>query len=243
MSTGRLGGRALNRAAAVLVGLIAGLLLLPAAALAAPGTGNTQLGAADMALLNGVRMAGLWEMPAGQMAAVKGDSQRVREVGAEIAKQHVELDRICVDAANKLGVSLPTDPNSDQKGWLSQMQGASGARFDRIFVDRLRAAHGVIFPVIGAVRASTHNAIVRDLAEHANRFVMTHMTLLESTGLVRYNDLPPAAMPALQDNSFLAAAKANGAPGSNVGSAAVWVVLAAALIVGTAATFRFFRSR
>ncbi|MEK8109356.1 hypothetical protein NKG94_41280 [Micromonospora sp. M12] len=46
-------------------------------AVAAPA-GGQQLNAADMTLLNGVRLAGLWEMPAGQMAAEKGQSAKVR---------------------------------------------------------------------------------------------------------------------------------------------------------------------
>jgi predicted outer membrane protein len=243
MKRGGSAAYALRSAIAVLAGLVAGLLLLPGLAVAQPA-GPTQLAAADMALLNGVRLAGLWEMPAGQMAADKGSRERVREIGAEISKQHVELDELVVVAANKLGVQLPTEPNADQKKWLGEMQGASGQRFDRIFVDRLRAAHGVIFPVIGAVRAGTRNPVVRQLAEDANRFVMTHMTLLESTGLVRYQDLPPAALPAPpQSGSFLAAAQANPVPGNDLSPVVIWVLLLAALAVGIAATFRVLRPR
>ncbi|MEK8109355.1 hypothetical protein NKG94_41275 [Micromonospora sp. M12] len=54
-----------------------------------------------------------------------------------------------------MGASIPSEPTAEQKGWLAEMQKASGARFDQIFVTRLRVAHGKIFPVIGAVRAST----------------------------------------------------------------------------------------
>jgi predicted outer membrane protein len=210
--------------------------------MAAPA-GPTQLGATDMALLNGVRLAGLWEMPAGYMAAEKGDNARVREIGAEIAKQHDELDRLTVEAANKLGVQLPAEPSTQQKGWLDEMTNASGARFDRIFVDRLRAAHGAIFPVIGAVRSGTRNETVRKLAEQANGFVMTHMTLLESTGLVRYAELPPVAVPAPQDNSLAANAKANAEFGTGLNTTAIWAVLLGALALGGIATVRVFRGR
>ncbi|MFY1633191.1 DUF4142 domain-containing protein [Solwaraspora sp. WMMB335] len=227
---------------AVLVGLVAGLLALPGAALAQP-SGATQLGAADITLLNGVRLAGLWEIPAGQMAAEKGSAQRVREVGAAIAEQHVELDLLVVDAANKLGVELPTDPTPTQQGWVNDMKSATGARFDRIFVERLRAAHGSIFPVIGAVRASTRNDIVRQLAEDANGYVQTHMSLLESTGLVRYGELPPVALPAPADDSLFAAVQANAELGSGINSTAIWVVLVGALVLGTGATFAVFRRR
>lgn len=233
---------ALRRVAVIIAGLVVGAIAVPAVAIAQPA-GPTQLEASDMALFNGVRQAGLWEMPAGTMAAEKGSARRVREVGAEIAKQHVELDKLAVDAANKLGVELPSEVTSAQAGWLTEMKEASGARFDRIFVDRLRAAHGAIFPVIASVRSGTRNEVVRQLAQDANDFVMTHMTLLESTGLVRYNNLPPVALPAPPDDSALAAARANSTPGSALNNSIIWVVLLAALGVGAVATVRVFRSR
>ncbi|MGW4499193.1 DUF4142 domain-containing protein [Micromonospora sp. NPDC004336] len=232
-------GHRSRRLAVLLATIAAGLGVLPGPAVAAPA--GQQLNAADSALLNGVRLAGLWEMPAGQMAAGKGQSARVREIGAGIATEHEELDRLTVEAANKLGATIPTDPTAEQRGWLTEMQNASGARFDQIFVTRLRVAHGRIFPVIGAVRASTRNPTVRRLAEDANRFVLHHMRMLESTGLVRWAELPPAALPAPGDDGLLAAASANSGPPVGVSGTVVWLVFLAALGTGGIATYRVLR--
>ena len=77
------------------------------------------------------------------------------------------------------------------------MQRAAGSAFDHVFVLRLRAAHGLIFPAIAAIRSGTHNDVVRRLAQEANQFVMTHLTLLEGTGLVDYgHDVPIPPDPA-----------------------------------------------
>jgi predicted outer membrane protein len=240
MTAGRSAAHTLRLAGAIVAGLVIGILALPVAAMAQPA-GPTQLGASDMTLFNGVRQAGLWEMPAGQLAAEKGNQRRVREIGAAIAEQHVELDKIVVEAANKLGVQLPTEANADQKKWVGEMKDAEGARFDRIFVDRLRAAHGAIFPVIAAVRSGTRNETVRELAQASNKFVLEHMTLLESTGLVRYTNLPPVALPPPPNDSVLAVASANNAPGSSVNGSIIWFVLFGALVVGAIATFRVVR--
>lgn len=235
----RLGRRA-HRVALLLLTLVAGLGVLPGVAVAAPGQ---QLNAADMTLLNGVRQAGLWEIPAGQLAADKGRAARVREIGAEIARQHGVLDQLVVDAANKLGATLPSEPTAEQKGWLAELQNATGAQFDQLFVTRLRVAHGKIFPVIGAVRASTRDATVRKLAEEANKFVNDHMTMLESTGLVRWQQLPPAALPPAQSDSLVAAAAANVGTGgaTEVSTTVVWAVFLAALATGGFATWRILR--
>ncbi|GAA4093893.1 hypothetical protein GCM10022214_65190 [Actinomadura miaoliensis] len=147
------------------------------------------LGPLDRDLLTKVRLAGLWEMPAGQMAQERSGSARVKEVGQMIAEQHAQLDADTRTTARRLGVMLPSQPNSDQQGWLREMSGATGADFDRTFVLRLRAAHGKVFPVIAQVRSESRNTEVRAFAERALRYVNTHMTLLESTGLATQESL------------------------------------------------------
>jgi predicted outer membrane protein len=195
------------------------------------------VGPADIDLLVKVRLAGLWEMPAGQMAATKGASARVRAIGAEISGQHNELDALCRKAAETLGVPLPSQPNADQLGWLAEMERATGAEFDRIFVDRLRAAHGKVFPVIADVRAGTRNDVIRKLAQESNDYVLNHLTLLESTGLVDYTrlPLPPEPVPA--------ARAATGGIKSGVDPIIIWLVLAAAVITGASTLRRVFRPR
>lgn len=210
----------------------------PARAAGGGPAGGGPVGPADRDLLVKVRLAGLWEMPAGQMAATKGVSPRVREVGKEISSQHNELDALVREAAAKVGVELPSQPNADQQGWLAEMERASGAEFDQVFVDRLRAAHGKIFPVIGAVRAGTRNDVVRELAQEANDYVLTHLTLLESTGLVDWTvlPLPPEPEPA-------AAAIPIGGIRSGVDPLVVWLILGAALVAGASTVLRVVRPR
>ncbi|GAA3343331.1 DUF4142 domain-containing protein [Amorphoplanes nipponensis] len=219
-----------------------------------PNTGLTDKGtgavsAADRDFVVKVRLAGLWEIPAGNMAVERSEDPRVVNIGRSISQQHVVLDKIDISVAKKLGVALPNQPNSDQQGWLNEMKNApTAAAFDQIYIDRLRAAHGKIFPAIATIRASTRNDSVRKLAQQANQFVMTHMTLLESSGIVDYGSLPTAPAPAAAgggpvpvDNQMLAAAGAGGVPGVN--TSVILLVLAGALVAGVITTMRIFRTR
>ena len=224
----------------LLIAVIAAVGVLPGMAVAAPA-GGQQLNAADMTLLNGVRLAGLWEMPAGQMAAEKGQSAKVREIGAGSPSSTEARPARRSTRPTSWARRIPSEPTAEQKGWLTEMQKASGARFDQIFVTRLRVAHGKIFPVIGAVRASTRDPTVRKLCDDANVFVEHHMQMLESTGLVRWPELPPAAMPAPGEDGLLAAASANSGPQVGVSSTVVWLVFLAALGTGGIATYRMLR--
>lgn len=190
----------------VLISAAVLLLADPRAANAEPGVpdppnnlltdrGKGEISDADEDFVVKVRLAGLWEIPAGEMAQERSDSPEVRSIGSDIAEQHRALDKLVRDAAKKLDIALPAEPNADQQGWLDEMGAAEGGEFDQIYIDRLRAAHGKIFPAIATIRTSTRNDTVRKLAQRANQFVMTHLTLLESSNLVDFAALPTAPPP------------------------------------------------
>jgi putative membrane protein len=235
---------------------VALVLLSPGSAHAEPGVpeppsgllsdrGEGDLSEADRDFLTKVRLAGLWETPAGKMAQQKSPSQRIQSIGRDIAAQHDALDTMVVDAAEKLGVVLPNQPNKDQQGWLEEMRQAQGKTFDQIYIDRLRAAHGKIFPAIASIRAGTRNDTVRKLAQRANQFVMTHMTLLESSGIVDFRALPTVPAPAIAASGPSAPARAlSGAERSVAASPLIStpvliVLLVTAIGVGLFVTRRF----
>ncbi|MEV4286935.1 DUF4142 domain-containing protein [Nonomuraea bangladeshensis] len=181
-------------AAAVTIVLVMPPSIDPAAAQFTQ-TSAGPLTAADRDLLVKVRQAGLWEMPAGDMAQTRAESQRVKEVGRLIMEDHKKLDALTVQAAKKLGVVIPDEPNADQQRWLAQLAAESGPAFDKDYANLLRAAHGKVFTVVASVRAGTRNTEVRKFAQEGINFVMRHMTLLESTGLVDFQQLPEPPTP------------------------------------------------
>jgi putative membrane protein len=211
--------------------------------------GNGGLTPADIDFVQRVRLAGLWEIPAGNMAQQKGTTPVVKSVGKEIAKQHVLLDKLTRDDAARLRIPLPDVPSDQQQGWLLEMQRASGITFDQIFVARLRAAHGSIFSAIANIRAGTRNDIVRELAQQANQYVMTHMSLLETSGLVDYGQLPAPPQPApinakpnVNSQALTVAGASASAPGG-MSTPVVLLVLAAAVVAGLVTTMRILRPR
>ena len=201
---------------------------------------------ADRDFVVKVRLAGLWEIPAGEMAQGQSANPRIQQIGRDIAGQHRELDALTRAAAKKLNIALPGAPNSDQQGWLAEMRDAQGTAFDTIYIARLRAAHGKIFPAIATIRASTRNDTVRKLAQQANQFVMTHMTLLESSGIVDFGVLPTAPAPSPTGAPpaaapVLTAAEQRGPAGSNL--PVVIAALAGGLALGIFATYRIVGNR
>jgi predicted outer membrane protein len=174
-----------------------------AAANGRPGTTQTEFGpltASDVDLLVKVRQAGLWETPTGQQMQQRATNSVVQEVGRRISTEHIELDAIVRQAADQLGVTLPSQPSAQQQEWMQEISARTGADYDRTAINLLRQAHGKVLPVIAQVRSGTRNELVREFATTAAQFVTRHHEYLESTGLVDFAALPeppaPAAGPA-----------------------------------------------
>ncbi|WP_051830792.1 DUF4142 domain-containing protein [Streptomyces violens] len=183
---------------AALVATAAALLfpILSFAGLSAAGTDPDEgtvatragpLSALDRDFVTKVRLAGLWELPAGQQAQERGTTKAVRTAGDHLVTGHAELDRHVRQVAGQLGVDLPNQPNDQQQGWLSELEAARGTEYDRKFANILRLAHGKVFTVVAQVRATTRNSLVRELADDANTTVLDHITVLERTGVVDFD--------------------------------------------------------
>lgn len=157
------------------------------------------LSQADRDFVTKVRLAGLWELPAGQLAETKGTTEAVRAAGRHLVAGHTSLDAHALIVATRLGLPLPNEPNEQQKQWLTTLSTAQGQDFDREFANILRLAHGRVFSVVAQVRAGTQNSLVRDLADDADTTVLDHIRMLEATGYVDFaalaRDLATAASP------------------------------------------------
>ncbi|WP_419998585.1 DUF4142 domain-containing protein [Streptomyces boninensis] len=178
-----------------LAATLAALLLPVLTFRGGPGAGITQtvatqfgpLSAADRDFVIRVRLAGLWEIPAGQQAQERGVSPAVRIAGEHLVDGHTALDASVRKAARKLGMELPSQPNAQQQKALDDLTRASGSGYEKKFANILRLAHGKVFALIGQIRATTRNNLVRALADEANTTVLDHITVLEETGLVDFD--------------------------------------------------------
>ncbi|MEU9393942.1 DUF4142 domain-containing protein [Streptomyces sp. NPDC048324] len=155
----------------------------------------------DRDFVTKVRLAGLWELPAGQQAEQKGTTQAVRTAGEHLVEGHTALDQQVRDVAGKLGLQLPDQPTDQQKQWLQTLSAAQGTDYDRDFVNIARLAHGKVFSLVAEVRATTRNTLVRSLADDANTTVLDHIRALEATGYVDWDalarDMTSASTPPL----------------------------------------------
>ncbi|MFS8102166.1 DUF4142 domain-containing protein [Lentzea alba] len=159
------------------------------------------MGPAGRDMLVKVRLAGLWEGPAGRLGLQKSANPLVKEAGRHLIDGHAELDAKVLELGRTLNVPLPSEANVDQQGWIAEMTNApaGSVEFDRIFANRLRAAHGGVYKFLAVVRTGTRNTLIRDFAKRCMEVVLDHIQVLEATGMVDFNDteaIPLAAIAA-----------------------------------------------
>ncbi|MCX4514933.1 DUF4142 domain-containing protein [Streptomyces sp. NBC_01619] len=194
--------RRINGTALIIAALVAtvGALAFPVWSYAdRSGTGQANLNASSVATQWGpltatdrdflvkVRLAGLWELPAGQQALERAPSQAIKDAGDHLIVGHTDLDVRARNVAAKLGVELPNQPTDQQQGWLRELSAASGREYEYKFANLLRNAHGKVFALIAQVRHTTRNTLIRQLASDANQTVLDHITMLEATGMVDFD--------------------------------------------------------
>jgi predicted outer membrane protein len=151
------------------------------------------LSATDRDFLIKVRLAGLWELPAGQQAVERAPSQAIKDCGDHLVVGHTDLDKRARSVAAQLSIELPSQPNDQQQGWLRELSAAKGRDYEYKFANLLRNAHGKVFALIALVRHTTRNTLIRQLATDANQTVLDHITMLEGTGFVDFDALADEA--------------------------------------------------
>jgi predicted outer membrane protein len=144
---------------------------------------------ADRDFVVKVRAAGLWEHPLGLLAMERGTTPEMREAGEHLVAGHSRLDASCRRIAPELGITLPNLASPQQQQFVATVGGTTGKQFDTTAVNIMRITHGQIFPVIAKIRANTKNSLVRQLADQANDTVLNHITVLEKTGLVNFDQV------------------------------------------------------
>jgi predicted outer membrane protein len=144
---------------------------------------------ADRDFVVKVRAAGLWEYPVGKMALQKGTTAAVRTAGRHLVAGHARLDATCRRIAARLNITLPNRPSPQQQGFVATLNSDTGRQFDSDMANILRTTHGQIFSTVAKIRATTENTLVRQLADQANDTVLDHITVMEKTGLVDFDQV------------------------------------------------------
>ena len=142
---------------------------------------------ADRDFVVRVRAAGLWEYPLGKIGIQKGTTPAVKTAAEHLVDGHAALDTTTRKVAAMLNVTIPNVASPQQVGFVNQIDSSSGTQFDSNFANILRVTHGSIFNTVAKIRSTTKNSLVRALADQANDTVLDHISVMEKTGFVNFD--------------------------------------------------------
>lgn len=99
---------------------------------AQPDTGG-KMNKADERFLTEALQGDLAEVKMGELAEQKGGSDRVKEFGQTLAKDHGDHAKTLQQLGQQVGFTLPSEPSAKQKAEHDRLGKLSGAQFDREF--------------------------------------------------------------------------------------------------------------
>lgn len=169
------------RAARLLV--VGGSLIAPVA-LAAQGSGGKALD--DPTIVAIFDAANTWDIETGSLGAKKAQNADVRAFGQMLARDHEAVRQQGRDLAKKLGVT-PTPPGpdfqmaKDHYAAMAKLQSASGAGFDRAFLENEIAYHkAVIDAVTNTLLPAIQNAELKALVVKVAPAFQAHLVAAQN---------------------------------------------------------------
>lgn len=96
---------------------------------------GAMLSATDTDFAAAAAQGGMAEVQMAQLAVQKATSKDVQKYARQMIKDHTKANNNLMKIARKKQMTLPTMPNADQQQMMSQLQSASGADFDRMYIE------------------------------------------------------------------------------------------------------------
>lgn len=143
--------------------------------------GNADMNAAMPTDANGfanaVAASDMYEMESGKLAADKASSADLKSFAKMLQTDHQKSSSDLKAAAAKANpaVTVTAALDAEKQGMLDQLKGASGADFDRMFIDQQTTAHQKALSLLQNYSSGGDSAPLKDFATKATTVVQGHL--------------------------------------------------------------------
>lgn len=149
------------------------------AALGADATTANAAGAAAPTDANGfasaVAAGDLYEIESATLAKSKAGSAEVKELAGHIETDHKTSTAELKTAASSAGVTVTPVLDAEKQGMLDQLKAASGAEFDRLFVEQQKTAHQKALALLQGYASGGDNPALKAFASKGATVVQGHI--------------------------------------------------------------------
>jgi putative membrane protein len=117
------------------------ILGMTSAALMGALMASASWAADDAAFLQDAIQGSMAEVQMGELAQKNGESEDVRAFGAALVTDHSESLEKATDLAEEAGASVPDEPKPEAQKEFEELQGLTGAEFDKAFAEHMVMNH------------------------------------------------------------------------------------------------------
>jgi len=117
----------------------------------------------------------MYEIQAGEIAQKKGQSKGVKDFGKMMVADHTALSATMKPLIAATGKTPPTGLDERRKGMIDNLNAASAADFDKVYLDQQEAAHNEALTLMQGYADHGDDAGLKDAAAKAAPKVQAHL--------------------------------------------------------------------
>ena len=131
----------------------------------------------DRKYFQDIAEANMAEVEAGKLAQNKASSDEVKKFAAHMVEDHGKMLSEQQSMAKSKGVELPKQPKKEHQAALKKLEGASGERFDRAYMDQMVKDHQKTLKLVQATAKNAKDPELKQAAEKAAPDVEKHLEM------------------------------------------------------------------
>lgn len=139
------------------------------------------------AFVTNAAISDMYEIQAGEIAQKKGQSADVKAFGKTMVTDHTALSNGMKPLVAAAGKTLPTGLDERRKGLIDNLNAASAAEFDAVYLSQQEAAHSEALTLMQGYASNGDDAGLKDAAAKAVPKVQAHLDHVK-----RLQAAPPA---------------------------------------------------
>ena len=144
-----------------------------------PGGAQTStLSAADKKFATAAAQGGIAEVKLGELAAKQGSSEKVKEFGQKMVDDHGKANDDLKSVATGKGLTLPTEPNAEQKATMARLSKLHGAAFDSAYIKAMKMDHKMDVAAFKKESTTGKDSEIKGFATRTLQVVEGHYQML-----------------------------------------------------------------
>jgi putative membrane protein len=143
--------------------------------LGANATGNAAMPTDASGFANAVAAADLYEVESARLAADKATNAEVKSLARHIRTDHEKSTSELKSAAGTANVTVAPKLDAEKQAMLDQLKAASGADFDRLFLEQQKTAHQKALDLLQGYSSAGDNEALKAFASKTAAAVKSHL--------------------------------------------------------------------